>query len=280
MTAQLSKSREQIKATPVRSSAHADAKADEDHMTPLLRLASQRIAEGRLIEPERDSARFYVQEALREDSNSGPAQDLERALALRLLAETHAVIDRRDFARAAVWLDAAKGIATPTDIEAAETLLAGARHQANADAWAQLLKNAGERLQQDRLIEPANDNAKYYLLTLRGLDPGNAGLLPAMQDLGTRLTAKARRALALEQYDAARSWLDEIAAIGFSSGESAAVEQDLDTAVANQKFLTNVIAANDLTVVKSVQPVYPARAEQKRTKAGWNSTSPSPKSAP
>jgi len=34
-------------------------------------------------------------------------------------------------------------------------------------ASAELLKNAGERLQQDRLIEPANDSAKYYLLALR-----------------------------------------------------------------------------------------------------------------
>ena len=102
--------------------------------------------------------------------------------------------------------------------------------QADMQASAELLKNAGERLQQDRLIEPANDSAKYYLLALRGLDPGNAGLPAAMQDLGTRLTDKARRALALEQYDAARSWLEEAGAVGFSSADSDSLRRGLGEA--------------------------------------------------
>ena len=63
----------------------------------------------------------------------------------------------------------------------------------------QLLKNANERLLQDRLIEPANDNAKYSYLTLQQLDPTNPALASVLQDLGTRLAAKARRALILGQ---------------------------------------------------------------------------------
>jgi TonB family protein len=147
-------------------------------------------------------------------------------------------------------------------------LLAAARREADADAWAQLLKNAMERLQQDRLIEPANDNAKYFLVTLRGLDPSNAGLAAAMQDLGARLVAKARRALSLEQYDAARSWLDEAGAIGIASPEFTSAEHDLAAAAARQQFLANVVAAGDLTLVKSVKPVYPARANLSKIQ-GW-----------
>ncbi|HXA35732.1 MAG TPA: energy transducer TonB, partial [Steroidobacteraceae bacterium] len=143
-----------------------------------------------------------------------------------------------------------------------------ARREADTDAWAQLLKNATERLQQDRLIEPANDSAKYYLVTLRRLDPGNAGLAAAIQDLGNRLVAKARRAMALEQYDAARSWLDEAWAIGFASAESDSAQHDLDAAVAGQNFLANVVAAGDLTLVKSVKPAYPEKAELRRIQ-GW-----------
>jgi TonB family protein len=189
-------------------------------------------------------------------------------LATRMMTEARSAIYARDFAHASRWLEAANGIASADNIGTLQDLLAAARREADADAWAELLKNAKERLQQDRLIEPANDSAKYYLATLRRLDPGNAGLAAAMQDLGTRLVAKARLALGLEQYDAARSWLGEAGAIGFASPESNSVLHDLDAAAARQQFLANVVAASDLTLVKSVTPVYPAKANVSRIQ-GW-----------
>ena len=159
-------------------------------------------------------------------------------------------------------------VAAPANIDNLQQLLAAARRQADTDAWNQLLKSAEERLQQDRLIEPANDSAKYYLSTLRGVDPTHAGLAAATQDLGARLVAKGRRALSLEQFDAARSWLDEAASIGYSSPDAAAALGDLDAALAHQKFLANVVAANKLVLEKSVQPVYPRKARQSAIE-GW-----------
>jgi protein TonB len=87
-------------------------------------------------------------------------------------------------------------------------------------------------------------------------------------DLGAHLIAKAHRALTLEQYDAARSWLDEAAAIGFASPDSASATHDLEAAVAGQRFLANVVAANDLTLVKQVKPTYPKKAESNKVQ-GW-----------
>jgi TonB family protein len=268
LTAQLAKSRDRVKTAQVSVPARSDTPAAEDKMAPLLELARQRMIDARLIDPERDNALFYIKEAIRLDPNSGPAQEAEKALAMRLLAEAHGAIDRRDFTHASGWLQAATGIAAAANIEAAEGLLATARKEADADAWTSLLKNATERLQQDRLIEPENDSAKYYLLTLRGLDPNNAGLGAAMQDLGTRLAAKARRALALEQNDAARSWLDQAGTIGFASAEMNSLHHDLDSAVARQQFLENFVPAGDLTLVKSVQPIYPQKANQNKIQ-GW-----------
>ena len=74
--------------------------------------------------------------------------------------------------------------------------------------------------------------------------------------------------MALEQYDAARTWLDEATAVGFASGEFNSVRQDIDGAVAKQNFLSNVVDAGDLTLIKSVPPVYPRQAELKKTQ-GW-----------
>jgi TonB family protein len=268
LSAQLAKSRERVKSAQAAVRAHNEPKAAEDKVASLLREAAQRINDAHLIDPQQDSALFYVREALRLDPNNGAARDAEKDLAMRLLTEAHGAIDRRDFAHASGWLEAAKGIAAADNIETVQGLLAAARREADADAWAQLLRSATERLQQDRLIEPDNDSAKYYLMTLRGVDPGNAGLAPAIQELGTRLVAKARLAFGLTQYDAARSWLGEAAAIGFASPESNRVLHDLDAAAARQQFLANVVAANDLTQVKSVKPVYPTKANLSKIQ-GW-----------
>jgi TonB family protein len=267
LTAQLGKSRERVKAAQAAARA-SNAPKTEDRVSSLLDLAAQRVKDAHLIEPARSSALFYVHEALRLDPGSDAAHQAETALAARLLAEGRAAVDRRDFTHAARFIEAAKGIAAAADTEAVEDSLAAARKQADADAWTALLRNATDRLQQDRLIEPDDDSAKYYLLTLRGLDPGFPGLGAALQDLGTRLVVKARRAVGLAQYDAARSWLDEAAGIGYSSPDLGSARHDLDLALARQQFLVNVVAAGELTVVKSVQPKYPPKAELKKVE-GW-----------
>ena len=268
LTAQLGKSREQVKAAQAAVHARNLPKAETDAVSPLLDLAAQRSNAARLIEPAQDSALYYLKEALRLDPGNGAVQEAKQALAIRLLTEARGAIDRRDFARATALLDAAKGIAAAPNVEAAQSLLAAARRQADADAWSQLLKNATERSQQDRLIEPDNDSAKYYLMTLRSLDPNNPGLAAATSDLGTRLVVKARRALTLAQYDAARSWLDEAGAIGFTSPESVSATRDLEAAVARQQFMDNIVAAGELTLVNSVTPKYPQKAQSNKVQ-GW-----------
>jgi TonB family protein len=278
LSAQLAKLRDQVKAAQsqaqaatqaqVQNRAHSEAKADPDKVAALLGSASQRAAAGRLIDPPDDNARYYIAQALRLDPENSDALDAKRSLASRLLSEARSAIDRRDFAGATAWIEGANGIAVPANIETTQSLLAVARNQVDVDAWNQLLKNANDRLQQDRLIEPANDSAKYYLLTLRKLNPTNAGLPGAMQDLGVRLVAKARRALALEQYDAARSWLEEAGGVGFTSAEAGSVQRDLDAAAAKNALLNAVTPATQLTIVKSVQPMYPARALSGKVE-GW-----------
>jgi TonB family protein len=272
LTGQLAKARERLNAAhsprskaaaPSGDGASASAQADQ-----FAALAAQRISEGRLIDPERDSARFYVQEALRADPHGARANEAEHALAQNLLAAAHGAIDRRDFAAASSWLEAATGIAAPANIANLQASLAAARTRADTDAWGQLLKSAEERLQQDRLVEPDDDSAKHYWSALRGLNPNSPDLKPLTEELGTRLVAKARRAMTLKQYEAARSWLDEATSIGYASTEATDARAELETASAQQRFVANVVTANDLSLVKSVKPVYPRKAEQNGTE-GW-----------
>jgi TonB family protein len=272
LTARLAKSRERLKTATARPRTPDDTRpetsADAGRRAELLGLAETRIKEGHLIDSETDSARFYIREALRIDPAGNAVQAARQSLAAALLAGARADLERRDFEHASRLLDAADGIGSAANVEIARELLAAARRQAETDAWDQLLKTGRERLQQDRLVEPATDSAKYYLMTLRGMNPGNPGLTSALQDLGLRLVANARRALDLKQYDAAHNWLAEATAVGYSSAESGAVSRELEGAVDQRTFLANVVAANDLELVKSVKPLYPAKAEANQTE-GW-----------
>jgi TonB family protein len=278
--AQLQKSRERTRSAQTRARSEAPAReaarspaapaaaATDNRVSALLEAAVERVQQGRLTEPPGDSARHFIEEALKIDPADPAALEARQNLGTRLLTEARFAIDRRDFSRATAFLAQADGIAPAVNIQTIEALLNQARHQADTDAWSRLLKTANERILQDRLIDPDNDSAKYYLLTLRGLDPSNAGLASAVQDLGTRLVAKARRALTLEQYDAAKSWMEEASSVGFASPEGNLVQHDLSVVTARQKFMSDVLPSTQLTLVKSVPPVYPPRAEQSK-QSGW-----------
>jgi TonB family protein len=273
LSAQLAKLRDQVKLAQAARNRAAGAKLNaapstDERITSLLALATQRLEHAQLTEPDHDSAKYYVDAALSIDPNDAAALDARRALGAQLLSDARADIDRRDFAHAQDRLKSAEGIATSGNIETLQALLAAARQQAQADAFSQLLKSASERLQEDHLIEPANDNAKYYLLTLRSLSPNQPGLAPALQDLGSRLVAKARLALTLKQYPAARSWLGEASSLGFTSPEANSVQQELDAPSTAEETRENLVPVSQLSVLRSVPPIYPARAQDSRIE-GW-----------
>ena len=291
LSAQLAKSREQIKAAAAKAKSRAEARAmdasppqnsastelpsssppaaaNNNSVTGLLSLAAERIKQGHLVEPESDSAVRYVTQALQIDADGNGTQAAKQTLSIALLAEVHAAIDRREFGRANNLLDAAEGLVAPANLESNRQLLAAAHEQADAAARDQLLKSALERLRQDRLVEPANDSAKYYLMTLRDLDPNNAGLATVSQELGLRLVSRARHALDLGQFDAARSALDDAAALGYSSAELNTTRGQIDAAQSQQQLLANIVDGKQLTLVKSVSPIYPQRATAAATQ-GW-----------
>jgi TonB family protein len=138
----------------------------------------------------------------------------------------------------------------------------------NAGRGDDLIRSARQSIAQDHLVEPENDSAQYYLLALRKLDPQHAGLADLTEDLGGRLVARGRASINAQQYEAARGWLDHAAAVGYVSPQADALRHDLDAALARRAFMADVISANQLTLVKSVQPQYPLKAENDSVE-GW-----------
>ena len=276
LTAQLSKAREQLRQAQSRVRAQSEQRGSSDKLSQALQNAAVRMDQGKLVDPDGDSALFHVKQAMSLAANDVGTQQAKRALGAQLLLAARTAMQTREFDKSARLLQAATNISPQADLDSARTALAAARTDVQTESRDKLLKLANERLQQDRLLEPANDSAKYYLISLRALDPAFAGLQPAFQDFGGRLMVKARRALSLSQYDAARTWLDEANAAGHSVTDVATLRGEIEAAVsAAARKPTgattdppDVVGAASLTRVRTDPPNYPAEAARKRVE-GW-----------
>ncbi len=268
LTAQLNKALERSRLAQGRGRAQTEQRASNDKLSQALQSAAQRMDQGRLLEPDGDSALFHVKQAMTLAADDAGTQQTKRALGARLLLEARTAMQSRDFDKSARLLQAATGISTQADIDSSRAALAASRSEAQIQSRDRLLKSANERLQQDRLLEPADDSAKYYLLNLRSLDPAFAGLGTAMQDFAGRLMLKARRALSLSQYDAAKIWLDEANAAGYPAAEIAAVQGEIDAVLRARAGAQSIVSAATLVQLKAVRPGYPAEAERRKIE-GW-----------
>jgi len=88
-----------------------------------------------------------------------------------------------------------------------------------------------ERIQQERLIDPPTDSAKYFLLSLRNQDSNfPRGSRARCNPSGGLLFEKARRAQDSKQWSAAQKFVQEAGAIGYNSPELTALGAQIQTA--------------------------------------------------
>ncbi len=95
------------------------------------------------------------------------------------------------------------------------------------DSVGNLLQLANERLKQDRLVEPANDNARSYIEAALAADPSNATALQARRALADRLLARGRQAIAARDPVVAGSWLSQAEAMSADRAALRAAQRDL-----------------------------------------------------
>ncbi len=88
----------------VRIAARADA------MAKLSSSFNQRLAQGRLVDPAGDSAKFYLTELAKAEATHPSTQLARQALGARMLEEARGAITRQDYAAARRWMSEAKEI--------------------------------------------------------------------------------------------------------------------------------------------------------------------------
>jgi TonB family protein len=174
------------------------------------------------------------------------------------------------------------------------------------------LDRAAERIKEGHLIEPEQDNARFYVGEALQIDPNGNATQGARETLARALLAQAHVAIDRRDFAQAASLLDAAGGIAAESNvqivqqllgaarkqaeieardqllktaeerrredrlvepaddsaNTSAALREVEAAANQQHFLTNVVSANELTLVKSVKPVYPARAERAKTE-GW-----------
>lgn len=224
----------------------------------LLDNARQRLAQGKLVTPANDSAAFFLRGALRAEPDNLGAQQGMRALQERVIAEADSAIEAKRLDNARTWISEARKLEVdPAQITRLQARLAAVTTQDNKS---NLLALTVRRTQENRLLEPPQDSARFYLGRLNEMDPTFPGLPSAVAGLGGKMVANAQTATAQRQFDTAQRFLDEARQIGYAGADLAAAHSALR--VARETGAAASRAAQEVAPkrLKAVPPKYPQEA--------------------
>ena len=186
--------------------AAAEAQLQANNLEQAQKLAGQ----ARAINPNHPRVEFLGAQigAQRERAVLGKAQ---RAAASGNLTGALAVLD-----------DAARGGHRSTlATEAREEL---AQQQVDGRV-AQFLGRARDAADHGRLLQPAQDNARFYVESAAALAPADPAVQQATQELGARLVAEGRQALGEKKPDQADGWAAAAADAGANAADVAALRE-------------------------------------------------------
>ncbi len=81
---------------------------------------------------------------------------------------------------------------------------------------ADYLRKSADRMRRGQLIDPAQDNARFFIESARAIAPNDADVRQAERQLADRLVAEARKALTAGNADQADRWIQAAADTGVS----------------------------------------------------------------
>src|SRR5690349_6077662 len=149
-----------------------------------VRLANARLRSGSLIEPSEDNARFYLEAASQLIPDDSALADAERALQKALLENAAAAASAGNAVETERWLANADNAGAPrqemtTIRRALQDTVIGAR----ASKMTTLTQSFTAAMGANRLLQPANDNAKALLLSMINTDASHPSVASARQTL-------------------------------------------------------------------------------------------------
>ena len=203
-----------------------------------LALAKEAFTQGKYLEPAGDSALDYYRSALALDPNSAAAKEGIRDVVDKILERAEASLTSEKLE------DASRNIELARDIDPAhprlaflDTQMARERERIKLSQAAEvgnrvktLVNQANDRMQNGRLVAPANGSARDALVEARKLDATDPNVVQSVRDFAGLVTEEARKSLAAGNLAEAQTYVNVARQMGSASAALAAVERQLGDA--------------------------------------------------
>jgi len=228
-------------------------------------LVSDRIHDGRLVEPTDDSARMYLQQLHDVAPTNAVTQRLTRDLNAAYLRKAREAAMANHASEMDRWLNEARaGGVSAADISANQRELTTARQKAASAESDRVAQLARDRIRDGRLTDPAQDSAVYYLGQLQSADAANAAIAPISHDLAGKLIERARAAAASGKSPQMDADLAQARRLGADPKDIQAVQQLASAPPASgsksASGTSTASLASSLKRTRYVAPEYPPRA--------------------
>lgn len=240
-----------------------------ERVREMLRLAGERLRSGSLTEPASNNARFYLESARALAPRDPAVTRLADQIVSRAMSEARAAVARGDATAANRWLRSAGELGVPgSELEPLRAQLAAAQTNSRNAEISRLSALVAQRINQGRLLEPADDSAKNHFTTLLAADANNPTVASLRQPLGRAMLGEARNAIGRNDFAAAQRWIVEAEDVGLPPAEISAASADLAAARQQLQQRNEIVAAGTLKRLRTVEPVYPRDARDKNI-SGW-----------
>jgi TonB family protein len=273
LNAQLLALSRSVRPETVKATEPAHASQSSQRAAPNTQRVRSRIASGQLIEPEEDSAVFYLRAA----RDFGEDESVNRILATdvgsRLLLQARKAIAGNDAAlaraqlAAATALDAEFELALPELAEVSREVDEVTAVAARAAVEEQLAPVI-ELRENGRLIEPAGVNAFERLQTLATQLPDAPEVRAEQQRLAFTLLDHGRTALVQGDLDRAELLTTRAETLVPRMSNTRALREQITAAREEREAASRVVQARELPRTREVPAAYPPDAERRGIE-GW-----------
>jgi TonB family protein len=222
---------------PAQTAAPAEPGIAEkpDPVQAELTLAKEAFDQRKFIEPQGESALDYYRSALVLDPNSEPARAGVRSVTDQILLQADEALTAEKLEEAVKRIEIARSIEPnhprlsfyDTQIARERERLKLSQAQEVGNRVRTLVTQAGDRMQNNRLITPAGNSARDALVEARRLDPTDPQVAQSIRDLSGQLVEEARKSLAAGKTDEAQAYVNAARSLGSATAALAAVERSL-----------------------------------------------------
>ena len=234
----------------------------------LVASAEARLASGRLVTPNDESAKDAIASLREAGAPADLVTRLNNDLNQRLLAAARDAAAKGDQAGMQAMFAAARdnGVSASVLNAAQRDVTAAAQKQQRInDDIARFSKAAQERLASGNLLTPANDSAVSNAERLRLLDVRHATTVQVVRDVRARLISEARKSLSGGRPNDAAPLLDAAESLGGDADLG-----ELRAALANaQQAAATAAAAPKLPPLKMTRPPRPKYPNSAKGVEGW-----------